>query len=487
MKGLSLVTALFLFFNFSYSQNVGIGTTTPLARLHVTDSNVVFSAPGVVLANPGNAPVSGTGRRMMWYADKAAFRAGYAAGTSWDKSNVGNYSFAGGYGSIASGEYSTALGLNNISSGQGSIALGVNAKAATDFSIALGGVSFANGPSSTAIGFQAVANGSYSSVLGYNNVSKAYGGIVLGMFNDVSDSPDPNVLASTDRIFQIGNGFYDADIDDEVRKNAITVLRNGNTGIGNNTPDPSAVLDVTSTTGGFLPPRMTAAQRIAIATPAEGLLVFQTDAKAGFYYIKNGAWTGLDDAPKYPALTICSQEWMDKNLDVTHYQNGDPIPYVPNPTEWAALTTGAWCYFWNNPAMSTPTVGKLYNWYAVNDPRGLAPAGWHIPSGNEWFTMTTCLGGAAIAGSAMKVIGDFQWGSGNGASTNSSGFSALPGGYRTQTGTFPGTMTFGNFWLSQQQNATIASAAFLTNSSQSASIGGADKKSGFSVRCIRDN
>src|SRR4030095_15485991 len=90
--------------------------------------------------------------------------------------------------------------------------------------------------------------------------------------------------------------------------------------------------------------------------------------------------------------TICDQDWMVKNLDVTTYRNGDIIPEVTDPTVWAALTTGAWCYYENNSTNGT-TYGKLYNWYAVNDPRGLAPTGWHVPTDAEWTTLSTCLGG----------------------------------------------------------------------------------------------
>src|SRR5450759_197011 len=80
-----------------------------------------------------------------------------------------------------------------------------------------------------------------------------------------------------------------------------------------------------------------------------------------------------------PSVTICSQIWMVPNLDVSTYRDGTPIPEVQDATAWAALTTGAWCYYKNNSA-NAPAYGKLYNWYAVNDPRGLAPTGWHVPS-----------------------------------------------------------------------------------------------------------
>jgi hypothetical protein len=229
------------------AQNVGIGTSNPKARLHVTDSSVAFSANGLAMPAPGNTPVTGAGRRMMWYADKAAFRVGYTGGTDWDRSSTGNYSFAAGYGPVASGDYAVAMGLNTRAAGLSSIALGNNAQATTDFSTAIGAVSFANGLSATSVGFQVFATGAYSTALGYNNVSRALGGTVVGMFNDASDAPDPNDTSSLDRIFQIGNGYYDANIDDEVRRNAVTVLRNGNMGIG--TATPGFPLNFSSTVG----------------------------------------------------------------------------------------------------------------------------------------------------------------------------------------------------------------------------------------------
>ena len=101
----------------SQTGNVGIGTTAPQARLHVTDSNVVFSAADPLLAVPGNTPVSGAGARMMWYPGKAAFRTGFIDGVQWDKNNVGFYSFASGYNTTANNLYSTALGRNTLASG----------------------------------------------------------------------------------------------------------------------------------------------------------------------------------------------------------------------------------------------------------------------------------------------------------------------------------------------------------------------------------
>jgi uncharacterized protein (TIGR02145 family) len=186
-----------------------------------------------------------------------------------------------------------------------------------------------------------------------------------------------------------------------------------------------------------------------------------------------------------PSVTICSQIWMLNNLEVTTYRNGDPIPQVTDPTAWLALTTGAWCYYNNDPAMGV-IYGKLYNWYAVNDPRGLAPTGWHVPSDAKWTTLSTCLGGAAVAGGAMKETGTTHWTSPNTGATNSSGFTALPGGYRYGNGTFSDVGNYG-FWWSSTEDST----AFAWYRSLNCTIGNivryvSVKQIGSSVRCLRD-
>ncbi len=219
----------------------------------------------------------------------------------------------------------------------------------------------------------------------------------------------------------------------------------GNVGIGTTTPAASAQLDMSSTTKGFLPPRMTAAQRIAISSPAEGLLVYQTDGSKGYYYFISGMWTTLTDGKTYTSLTIGTQQWMEKNLDVTTYRNGDLIPYVTDPAVWAGLTTGAWCYYNNDPS-NNGTYGKLYNWYAVNDPRGLAPVGWHVPTDAEFTTLTTYLGGESVAGGKMKVTGTTTWVTPNTGATNTSGWAGLPGGYRTNDGAFANVGYNGTWW-----------------------------------------
>src|ERR1035437_3981549 len=111
-----------------------------------------------------------------------------------------------------------------------------------------------------------------------------------------------------------------------------------------------------------------------------------------------------------PSVTICSQIWMLKNLDVSTYRNGDAIPQVTDSIQWVNLTTGAWCYYNNNSA-NGPVYGKLYNWYAVNDPRGLAPVGWHVPSHAEWTELSICLYAISPTGNVggkMKSTGTIE-------------------------------------------------------------------------------
>jgi len=265
----------------------------------------------------------------------------------------------------------------------------------------------------------------------------------------------------------------------------ITCARVQNVGVGTTSPAASAALDITSTTKGFLLPRMTAVQRTAIPSPAEGLIVYQTDRSRGYYYFIRGAWTSLRDEKTYTGLNIGWQQWMDKNLDVTTYSNGDLIPYVTDPTAWAALTTGAWCYYNNDPSNNC-IYGKLYNWYAVNDPRGLAPVGWHVPTVAEFATLITALGGGSVAGGKMKVTGTTTWLSPNTGATNTSGWAGLPGGYRYSGGPFDDVGSNGYWWSSTSKDTNDAWYRSLGYNHSDSWQNSSSKTSGFSVRCVRD-
>lgn len=190
--------------------------------------------------------------------------------------------------------------------------------------------------------------------------------------------------------------------------------------------------------------------------------------------------------PYYQSVNICCNSWMTKNLDVDVYRNGDPIPKVENSAQWATLTTGAYCYYNNDSTTYASIYGKLYNWYAVNDPRGLAPKGWHVPTDFEWTTTTDCLGGASIAGGLMKEIGTTHWISPNTGATNLSGFAGLPGGYRVNNGSFNYISNNGNWWCSTESDLTYAWFRFLYYGGGNVSRLSLSKGSGLSVRCLRD-
>ena len=180
-------------------------------------------------------------------------------------------------------------------------------------------------------------------------------------------------------------------------------------------------------------------------------------------------------------VTIGTQVWMTENLDVATYRNGDVIPEVQDPNAWAKLTTGAWCYY-DNDASNGTKYGKLYNWYAVHDPRGLAPNGYHIPTDAEWTKLTDYLGGESGAGIKMKSTSGWKQ---NDNATNSSGFSGLPGGGRQANGVFYFKDFFGSWWSSTESDETFVLLRKLYNDS---GLGRfiEDKKFGFSVRCMKD-
>ena len=195
------------------NSRVGIGTSNPLARLHVEDNNVLFSSTGSI-QNPGPPPMHGPGKRMMWYGDKGAFRVGYVDGDQWSQNSIGVYSFASGFNSRAAGFMSTAIGDRTE----------------------------ANGSYSIALGKRAIANGSSSTSIGEETIAKAYGSLTIGVLNDELDNPHGALPDPIDRLFQIGNGDIIG-----IRRNALTVLRNGNIGIG--TTFPTTTLEVA---GGIL-------------------------------------------------------------------------------------------------------------------------------------------------------------------------------------------------------------------------------------------
>lgn len=190
-------------------------------------------------------------------------------------------------------------------------------------------------------------------------------------------------------------------------------------------------------------------------------------------------------------VTIGSQVWMTNNLNVDKFRNGDPIPQAKTDEEWTNANKGkqpAWCYYNNDPAHGIK-FGKLYNWYAVVDARGLAPHGWHIPTYQEWFKLINFLGGEEVAGRKMKSISGWKE---NGHGTNSSGFTGYPGGNRFFWGKWDGMEEAGYWWSATEDKQVPEPGAAMgfylgyLYQSQNIAYEAFDKGVGLSVRCIKD-
>ena len=238
MKKLFVVT-LFIIPCVAYCQNVGIGTTAPVARLQVADSNVVFTGPANVSQTTAfNPPVQGQGTRMMWYPQKAAFRAGYVYGKVWDKDSIGNFSFAAGFDSKAIGAASAAMGNGTNALGDISIAMGYLSTASGYMSTAIGNSTVASGTGATAMGGVATASGNFSTATGVHTIAPSFAEMAIGSYNTDYIPFSIDNWNAADRLFVIGNGDF------ITKKDAMVVLKSGNVGIG--TSNPVASLAVSS-------------------------------------------------------------------------------------------------------------------------------------------------------------------------------------------------------------------------------------------------
>jgi uncharacterized protein (TIGR02145 family) len=191
--------------------------------------------------------------------------------------------------------------------------------------------------------------------------------------------------------------------------------------------------------------------------------------------------------PNIESVTIGSQVWQTMNLNVDRFRNGDLIINAISEKEWEEAGKNrqpAWCYY-DNDYEKGKIYGKLYNWYAVNDSRGLCAKGWHVPSDSEWTTLTNYLGGEIIAGGKMKSV--TGWIAPNTGATNESGFTGLPGGYRNFNAEFSGLGSVGFWWSSSDDSSNFAWALPLDKYNGNVNRDyDRLKDSGFSVRCLRD-
>jgi uncharacterized protein (TIGR02145 family) len=210
----------------------------------------------------------------------------------------------------------------------------------------------------------------------------------------------------------------------------------------------------------------------------------------------SGSVTDID-GNSYETVTIGSQVWMKENLKVSKYRNGDLISTNLDNSTWENTTTGAYSIY-NNDATNNTNYGKLYNWYAVADPKGLCPVGWHVPSDGEWKTLEISLGMSTIdadltggRGTAQNVGGKLKststlWNTPNDGATNASGFSGLPGGTRSFNGVYVSIGIYGYWWSSTESSTTLAWTRYLDYPYGYSGRGESDRRDGFSVRCLRD-
>ena len=292
--------------------------------------------------------------------------------------------------------------------------------------------------------------------------------------------------------------------------NDIYNTNTGSVGIGTSSPNTSSLLDLESTTKGFLPPRMTTAERDEISNPSEGLVIYTTDYKI-LQVFDGTIWSSpnagyacgyqiLDvDSNIYNTILIGAQCWMVENLATTKYNNGVDIPLVTDPVAWEDLYTPGYCWYNNDSATYGVTYGALYNWYTV-DTGHLCPSGWHVPDDGEWKIMEMHLGMSQAhadangwrgtdEGGKLKETGTTYWDSPNTGATNESGFSALPGGHRRGNGDFNYLGTDGYWWSATEYIFPQPDEVWCRNLSydnDKAYRYWFVKEAGHSVRCLRD-
>lgn len=186
----------------------------------------------------------------------------------------------------------------------------------------------------------------------------------------------------------------------------------------------------------------------------------------------------------YKIVTIGTQVWMKENLKTTKYNDGTDMPLVTEYATWRDLSTPGYCWYDNDKASYGDTYGALYNWYAVNTGK-LCPTGWHIPSDEEWTTLVDYLGGRDVAGGKLKESGITNWQNPNEGATNESGFTGLPGGYRSG-GSFMFLGYVGEWWTSTAYDANYSFRGTIYYNANNIAQSEIFKQTGASIRCIKN-
>ena len=226
----------------------------------------------------------------------------------------------------------------------------------------------------------------------------------------------------------------------------------------------------------------------SLGTSYGNVMSFTTDSIPGLRCPGTPTVTDID-GNVYSSVQVGNQCWAQSNLKVSKYRNGDTIPIGLSISAWQNTTSGAYAIY-NNDPMNDGLYGKLYNHFAVTDSRGLCPTGWHVPSDAEWTTLENHLGGLSVAGGKMKRTAmqptPGGWHTPNTGATNSSGFTALPGGLRDDSGVFNSRHSYGCWWSSSVSSGSLAWSRLLSYGDNPIFRYNDNRSFGFSVRCIRD-
>src|SRR5664280_120922 len=192
----------------------------------------------------------------------------------------------------------------------------------------------------------------------------------------------------------------------------------------------------------------------------------------------------------YDTIVIGTQTWMKENLKTTRFNNGSPIPFVPDNQEWYNLMKPGYCWYENNLNNKT-TLGALYNWYALdsvsNGYRNICPTGWHVSTDEDWIILSTYLGGDSVAGGKLKEAGIIHWQKPNFGANNETGFTGIPGGCRDFDGSFHGIGSYGFWWSSTDFVIGGALCWYMSYDNEGYYNYGRFEQDGFSVRCVKDN
>jgi uncharacterized protein (TIGR02145 family) len=259
-----------------------------------------------------------------------------------------------------------------------------------------------------------------------------------------------------------------------------------------NTTGTPTILDNKTTNGNSLGIYTTQIGGLVFGT-SYYVRTFATNASGTAYSNTRTMTTALPpvvdiDGNYYDTVHIENQIWFKQNLKTTRYKNGGNIPYVLGNSDWQTISTGAWSYY-DHDSENNAVYGKLYNRYTTRGD-SLCPTGWHIPTDVEWTILTDYFGGVSVAGGKMKSVGTAYWNGPNSGAKNESGFSALPGGFRSYDGSFNYVRYIVVFWSATENYSNLAwySSPVLYNSNfyTNGNYGIYNNSAGASVRCLKD-